>query len=89
MMMQQHSVPFFDYRHDFLREEEDLVRLFRDAGRRGAFILQEDLSRFERNLATFTGARYAVGVANATDALHLALRAAGVGPGEEVIFSSP
>jgi dTDP-4-amino-4,6-dideoxygalactose transaminase len=85
---QQRTVPFFDYRHDFLAEEEALVRIFRDTGRRGAFILQEDVARFERNLAAFAGADHAIGVANATDALHLALRAAGVGPGDEVIFCS-
>ncbi len=84
----QRTVPFFDYRHDFLAEEEELVALFRDVGRRGAFILQEDLARFETALAEFTGSRYAVGVANATDALHLAIRAAGIGPGDEVIFCS-
>lgn len=84
----QRSVPFFDYRHDFLAAEEELVRIFREVGRRGAFILQDDLERFERGLAQFTGARYAVGVANATDALHLALRAAGIGAGDEVIFCS-
>ena len=43
----QRSVPFFDYRHVFLAEEEELVGIFRDTGRRGAFILQEDLARFE------------------------------------------
>jgi dTDP-4-amino-4,6-dideoxygalactose transaminase len=84
----QRSVPFYDYRHDFLAEEEELVRIFRDTGRRGAFILQEDLFRFEAALAQFTGARYAIGVANATDALHLALRAVGIGAGDEVVFSS-
>jgi dTDP-4-amino-4,6-dideoxygalactose transaminase len=87
-MVQERAVPFFDYRHDFLSEEEDLVRIFRDTGRRGAFILQPELARFESNLAAFAEARHAVGVANATDALHLALRAVGVGPGDEVIFSS-
>lgn len=87
-MTKRNSIPFFDYRSDFLSEEEDLTRLFRDVGRRGAFILQEDLSRFERNLAAFAGSGYAVGVANATDALHLALRAAGIGSGDKVIFSS-
>ena len=40
----------------FLQEEEELVGIFRDAGRRGAFILQEDLARFEANLAHFVGA---------------------------------
>jgi dTDP-4-amino-4,6-dideoxygalactose transaminase len=82
------SVPFFDYPHVFLSEEEELVAIFRDVGRRGAFILQEDVRRFERNLASFLNARYALGVANATDGLLIALRASGVGAGDEVIFSS-
>ena len=81
-------IPFFPYPQTFLSEEDDLVSLFRDVGRRGAFILQEDGRRFEDNLARFLGARHALGVANATDGLLIALRAAGVGPGDEVIFSS-
>lgn len=81
-------VPFFDYPHVFLSEEEELVRIFRDVGRRGAFILQEDVKRFERHLAVFLNTRYALGVANATDGLLIALRAAGIGAGDEVIFSS-
>src|SRR5580658_2418705 len=86
--IEERQVPFFDYRHDFVSEEEELIRIIRDTGRRGAFILQPELARFERNLAAFAGARHAAGVANATDALHLALRAVGVGPGDEVIFCS-
>jgi dTDP-4-amino-4,6-dideoxygalactose transaminase len=82
------TVPFFPYPQLFLREEDDLVEIFRDIGRRGAFILQEDLQRFESNLALFLGARRVIGVANATDGLLIALRAAGVEPGDEVIFSS-
>ena len=49
--------------------------------------MQRDLEEFERDLARYLGAKHVVGMANATDALHLALRAAGVGPGDEVIFS--
>jgi dTDP-4-amino-4,6-dideoxygalactose transaminase len=86
--VERREVAFYDYRHDFLCEEEDLVRIFRETGRRGAFILQPELEGFERNLAAFAGARHAIGVANATDALHMALRAAGVGSGDEVIFCS-
>ncbi len=81
-------VPFFNYPHVFLSEEEELVAIFRDIGRRGAFILQEDLRRFERNLTSFLRARHTLGVANATDGLIIALRAAGIEPGDEVIFSS-
>jgi dTDP-4-amino-4,6-dideoxygalactose transaminase len=81
------SIPFFDYARVFTAEEEDLVAIFRDVGRRGAFILQRDLERFETNLAAFLGVRHALGVANATDGLLLALRAAGIDSGE-VIFCS-
>jgi UDP-2-acetamido-2-deoxy-ribo-hexuluronate aminotransferase len=85
---QVRSIPFFDYRHLFLSEEQELIAIFQDVGRRGAFILQEDLTRFERNLAAYLGVKYVLGVGNATDALLLALRAAGIGSGDEVIFCS-
>ncbi|HTB15129.1 MAG TPA: DegT/DnrJ/EryC1/StrS family aminotransferase [Bryobacteraceae bacterium] len=86
--IQSRSIPFFDYPSLFEGEQEMLVSIFRDAGLRGAFILQRDLARFEENLARFLGAHYAVGVGNATDGLIIALRAAGIRKGDEVIFSS-
>lgn len=82
------SVPFFNYPSVFTTHEEEFIALFRDTGRRGAFILQKHLADFEQNLAAFLGARYALGVGNATDGLLYALRAAGIGPGDEVILSS-
>lgn len=82
------SIPFFDYPRLFTDDEDAILAIVRDVGRRGAFILQQDLIRFERNLANYLGARHALGVGNATDGLIIALRAAGVGPGDEVIFSS-
>ncbi|MEK7298716.1 MAG: DegT/DnrJ/EryC1/StrS family aminotransferase, partial [Candidatus Margulisiibacteriota bacterium] len=84
----QRVLPFFNYSHFFQSQEEELVSIFKDVGRRGAFILQSDVRQFESSLAAYTGARYAIGVANGTDALIIALRAAGIGPGDEVIFSS-
>jgi len=87
---QTRSIPFFNYPHLFTSEEEELVAIFRDVGRRGAFILQQDLERFERHLAAYLGVKHVLGVANATDGLIIALRAAGLGVDsrEEVIFSS-
>jgi len=49
------------------------------------FILGSEVKRFEEEVAAYCGARYAVGVASGTDALHLALLGCGVGPGDEVI----
>jgi dTDP-3-amino-3,4,6-trideoxy-alpha-D-glucose transaminase len=54
----------------------------------GAFILGPEVGAFEEEFAAYCGARHAVGVANGTDALTIALRALGVGPGDEVIVPS-
>jgi dTDP-4-amino-4,6-dideoxygalactose transaminase len=55
---------------------------------RGTFILGPELSSFERELAAYLGVRHAVGVANGTEAITIALRALGVRPGDEVVVPS-
>lgn len=82
------KVPFFNYPHVYKQYKEEIDSAISDVANRGAFILQKDLEEFERNLAAFTGAKYALGVANGTDALIVANRAAGLGRGDEIIFSS-
>ncbi len=52
------------------------------------FILGENVAAFEREFAQYCGAKYAVGVANGTDAIHLACRALGIGPGDEVLTAT-
>jgi dTDP-4-amino-4,6-dideoxygalactose transaminase len=52
------------------------------------FILGPEVGAFEEEFAAAVGARHAVGVANGTDALTIALRAIGVGPGDEVVVPS-
>src|SRR5262245_48142067 len=51
----------------------------------GRFVLGPEVDAFEREFATYCGVSHAVGVNSGTSALHLALLAAGVGPGDEVI----
>ena len=46
-----------------------------------------EVEAFEREFSEFVGAKHAVAVANATDALHLAMRVAGIGPGDRVVTS--
>lgn len=87
-MQPARHVPFFSYPEVFTEEEQELLEVIREVGRRGAFIMQSDLERFEQNLARFCGAKYAVGVANATDGLQLGLMAGGIEQGDEVIFCS-
>src|SRR3954447_10279411 len=56
-----------------------------DAGR---YILGPEVGAFEAEFADYVGAGHAIGVANGTDALTLALKAMGVGPGDEVVVPS-
>ena len=52
------------------------------------YILGPEVSGFEQEFAEYCGARHGVGVANGTDAITIALRAMGVGPGDEVVVPS-
>jgi dTDP-3-amino-3,4,6-trideoxy-alpha-D-glucose transaminase len=54
----------------------------------GRFILGPEVSAFEEELAAYCGVRHAIGVANGTEALTIALRAMGVGPGDDVVVPS-
>jgi dTDP-4-amino-4,6-dideoxygalactose transaminase len=54
----------------------------------GRYILGPEVEGFEREFAAFCGARHCIGVANGTDAITIALRALGVGPGDEVVVPS-
>jgi dTDP-4-amino-4,6-dideoxygalactose transaminase len=82
------NIPFFNYPYLFKSREDDFLNIFKEIGSRGAYILQKDLTDFEDKLAKFAGTKYAVGVANGTDAIWLALMSAGIGKGDEVIFAS-
>jgi len=54
----------------------------------GRYILGPEVEAFESEFADYLGVRHCVGVANGTDALAIALRALGVGPGDEVVLPS-
>jgi len=82
------EVPFFNYPYVFKSQESEFLSIIKKVGEKGAFIMQEELVEFEKNIANYVGAKYAVGVGNATDGMHLVLRAAGIGAGDEVIFCS-
>jgi dTDP-4-amino-4,6-dideoxygalactose transaminase len=78
-------IPFFDlsrqYRHIQAEIDQAVARTLAN----GWYILGEELAAFERDFAAYCGIRYAVGVGSGTEALHLALRAAGVRSGDLVI----
>ena len=56
--------------------------------RGGSYILGPEVEAFEEEFASYLGVRHCIGVANGTDALTIALKAVGVGPGDEVVMPS-
>ena len=80
------KVPFFRYTHVFKQDEEELTKAFLRIAESGAFILQQEVELFEKELAAFCGVTRAVGVGNATDGIELILKALGVEQGDEVIL---
>jgi dTDP-3-amino-3,4,6-trideoxy-alpha-D-glucose transaminase len=82
------NVPLFDTSSTLEPLHEELraaVARVLDSGR---FILGPEVEGFEREMASYCGAAHGVGVANGTEAITIALRAMGVGPGDEVLVPS-
>jgi len=82
------NVPFLDLRAQLAPLEDDMLRAVQDVMRSTAFVLGKDVECFEQEFASFCDCEHAVGVASGLDALKLALRALGVGPGDEVITAA-
>ena len=82
------AVPFLDLAaaYDELREEIEAAVL--GSLRSGWYVGGDVVEAFERDFAGYTGTGHCIGVGNGLDALHLALLAMGVGPGDEVIVPS-
>jgi dTDP-4-amino-4,6-dideoxygalactose transaminase len=83
--MTKMPVPFLDLASSHVEMEEELVEVFRSALKTAAFVGGPMVENFERAFADYCGTRFAVGVGSGTDALRLALMAAGIGPGQIVI----
>ena len=81
-------MPFVDFRAHVTALRGELDEAVARVLDSGWFILGPEGEAFERELAAALGAKEAVGVGNGTDALSLALRALGVGPGDEVVTTS-
>ncbi|MEC9464443.1 MAG: DegT/DnrJ/EryC1/StrS family aminotransferase [Myxococcota bacterium] len=78
-------IPFLDLPAQHRPLADELVAMFREAVTNAAFIGGAAVQRFEESFARFCEVDYCLGVANGTDALMLALRAHGVGPGDKVV----
>jgi dTDP-4-amino-4,6-dideoxygalactose transaminase len=82
------GVPLFDTRTPLAPLRQAIDAKLAEVIDGSRFILGPEVDAFERELAAYLGSRHLVGVANGTDALTLALRALGIGPGDDVVVPS-
>lgn len=80
-----YKVPFVNYPEHYRRMWDEVIGAISEALSKGDLLLRGQLRQFEEDVASFVGAKYAVGLNSGTDAMLLSLKAAGVGPEDEVI----
>src|SRR5918997_6599900 len=79
------KVPFLNLEAPYLELREELDAAYLRVMKSGWYVLGQEVRAFEEEFAAYCGAEYCIGVGNGLDALHLILRAYGIGSGDEVI----
>jgi len=81
-------IPFLELRPTYLELKDEFNAAWHRVMDSGWYLLGSELESFEKEYAAYCGAKHCVGVGSGLDALHLALRAWKIGPGDEVIVPS-
>jgi len=81
-------IPFVDLKREYREIKGEINQAIRRVLEKGWFILGEELKTFEQEFAKYLGIKYAIGVNSGSDALYLAVKALGIGKGDEVITVS-
>lgn len=82
------TIPFLDLKRQYLNHREELDAAMRNVVEQTAFIGGETLTRFEQAFAKELDVKHCIGVGNGTDAIYIALKMLGMGPGDEVITAA-
>lgn len=81
-------IPMVNLKAQYAEIKDEIERGFAETIENCSFILGPNVQAFEKEAAEYLGVKHAIGCASGTDALHLALLAEGIGPGDEVITSA-
>ncbi len=79
------KIPFVDLKSQYLSIRAEIDGAIQSVIDETAFIKSHFIGEFEASFASFLGIKHCIGCANGTDAIEIALRALGIGPGDEVI----
>jgi len=85
MMKTDKKIQFGDLKRQYASIKEEIDQAVHRVLQSGWYILGQEVERFEREFASYIGADYGIGVGSGTEAIHLALLAAGVQAGDQVI----
>jgi dTDP-4-amino-4,6-dideoxygalactose transaminase len=81
-------IPMIDLKAQYAAIQDEVEAAVLDVLRSGWYVMGPNHEALEQEAAAYVGARHALGVASGTDALHLALRAVGIEPGDEVVTTA-
>lgn len=87
-MNHHQSIPLVDLQTQSAKIKDEVLARIGRVIDKSNYILGEEVAEFETQFAAYCGVEHCIGVANGTDAIHLALRALEIGPGDEVITAA-
>ena len=79
------TMDFIDLRTQYQRYQDEIALRMKAVFQHGQFVMGPEIPELEKTLADYVGARHCITVASGTDSLEIALRAARIGPGDEVL----
>ncbi|KXG08970.1 dTDP-3-amino-3,4,6-trideoxy-alpha-D-glucose transaminase [Anoxybacillus sp. P3H1B] len=82
------KVPMLDLSEQYQRLKPEMLKVLDEVMSSSRFILGDHVKKLESDIAAYSNVKHGIGCGNGSDAIHIALQAAGVGPGDEVITTA-
>lgn len=79
------KISMVDNSEQYEELKPELLKVLDEVMKSSIFIMGENVKQIEKNVSSFSGVKHGIGCANGSDAIHIALEAIGIGPGDEVI----
>jgi dTDP-4-amino-4,6-dideoxygalactose transaminase len=82
------KVPMLDLSEQYQQLKSEILAVLDEVMSSSRFILGDQVKKLESDIASYSNVKHGIGCGNGSDAIHIALQAAGVGPGDEVITTA-
>lgn len=82
------KIPLFDVTRQYHEIRDEILHIVDDVLKSGRFIMGPNVEAFEKEIATYVGVKHAIGVANGSDALYIAVKSLGISEGDYIITTA-